>query len=102
VVNLDDYDSVASFARHIIWALDLPIEHPSHMPVTRDLSGGKRAMLLKWLRDVGADGKPKQVGPVVAAVAHAVAAAPGPAPRYAAKAFPAKPNLLRHQPSTEA
>ena len=101
VVNLNDYDSVASFARHIIWALDLSIEHPSHMPVTRDLSGGKRAMLLKWLRDVGADGKPKQVGSV-AAVAHAVAAAPGPAPRYAAKAFPAKLNLIRHQPSTEA
>jgi hypothetical protein len=97
VVHLDDYDSVAGFARHITWALGLPIGHPSHMPVTRDLSGGKRALLLKWLRDVGADGKPKRTGaPVVAAVAAAVAAA-RPAPRFAAKAFPVSLDLIRHK-----
>jgi hypothetical protein len=101
VVNLDDYDSVAGFARHIVWALDLPIEHPSHMPVTRDLSDAKRAVLLKWLRDVGADGRPRQIGPLVTAVAHTVAVAAAPAARYAANAFPAKINLVRHQPSTQ-
>ena len=41
-------------------ALKLPIGHPSQMPVTRDLSDAKRALLLKWLQDVGDDGKPKQ------------------------------------------
>jgi hypothetical protein len=105
-VNLDDYDSVAGFARHIVWALDLPIEHPSHMPVTRDLSDAKRAMLLQWLRDVGADGRPRQTGPLATAVAHtaavATATAPAPAARYAAKVFPAKINLVRHQPATQA
>jgi hypothetical protein len=102
VINLDDYDSVAGFARHIVWALDLPIEHPSHMPVTRDLSDAKRAMLLKWLRDVGADGRPKQVGPLATAVAHTAAVVTAPAARYAAKVFPAKINLVRHQPATQA
>jgi hypothetical protein len=98
VVNLDDYDSVAAFARHIVWALGLPIEHPSHMPVTRDLSGAKRALLLRWLREVGTDGKPKRT------VAPTAAVAPGPAlhqaaPRFAAQAFNARRKLTRHQPA---
>jgi hypothetical protein len=106
VVDLDDYESVAGFARHIVWALELPIEHPSHMPVTRDLSDAKRAMLLKWLRDVGADGRPRQTGPMAVATMHTMAAAgagvTASAARYAAKAFPARIDLVRHQPSKEA
>ena len=97
VVNLADYDSVAGFARHIIWALDLPIEHPSHMPVTRDLSDGKRALLLKWLRDVGADGKPRPSPAHAAAMAAAAAT-----PRYATEVFPAEIELVRHEPFTKA
>jgi hypothetical protein len=100
VVNLDDYDSVAAFARHIVWALELPIDHPSHMPVTRDLSDAKRALLLRWLREVGADGEPRRTVTSTAA-ANAVA---GPAlhqaaPRFAAQAFNANPKLTRHQPA---
>ncbi len=107
VVNLNDYDSITGFAQHIIWALDLPIGHPSHMPVTRDLSEAKRAMLLKWLRDVGADGKPRRSMTLAAArpmlAAAAVAArASAPAPRYAAAAFPVRIDLIRHKPSDKA
>jgi hypothetical protein len=100
VVNLDDYDSVAAFARHIVWALGLPIEHPSHMPVTRDLSGAKRALLLRWLREVGADGKPKRVVVSTAAANPAAGRALNqPAPRFSAQAFNAKRKLTRHRPA---
>jgi len=102
VVNLNDYDSVAEFARHIAWALDLPIDHPSHMPVTRDLSGAKRALLLKWLREVGADGKPKRIGAIAAAApatVRATLAVDKPTPKFAAQAFKARLDLTRHQPA---
>jgi hypothetical protein len=105
VVNLDDYDSVAGFARHIVWALGLPIEHPSHMPVTRDLSGAKRALLLKWLRAVGADGKPQRTPPLAMAPAdqpEAAAAAERPAPQFAAEAFEVSRDLVRHKAAGEA
>ncbi|MDQ0462866.1 hypothetical protein QO010_000614 [Caulobacter ginsengisoli] len=49
VVNLGDYDAVAGYAKRIHDALLLPLEHPNHMPVVRDLSDGKRALLLKFL-----------------------------------------------------
>jgi len=98
VVNLDDYASVAGFAEHIIWALSLPISHPSHMPVTRDLSGAKRALLLKWLRDVGADGLPRRSG----TVAMAAAAARVAPENYSTTAFPTKRALIRHTPPDNA
>ena len=81
VVDLSDYVSVAAFHRHLKRALSLPIEHPNHMPVTRDLSGVKRATLLKWLDDLDTDGKPRR-GPVIVAdpvtVPHLRAAASAP------------------------
>jgi hypothetical protein len=100
VVNLDDYDSVAGFSRHIAWALGLPSDHPSHMPVTRDLSDAKRALLLKWLREVGADGKPRRTGtpaPAPLAALTAAAAAERPARQFAAEAFDASLDLIRHE-----
>jgi hypothetical protein len=95
VVNLNDQDSVTGFAKHIIWALKLPIGHPSQMPVTRDLSDAKRALLLKWLSNVG------KLEPSAApeAVAMGATESVAPAPRYAATAFPAKMDLIRHKPS---
>lgn len=103
VVNLDDYDSVAGFSRHIAWALDLPIDHPSHMPVTRDLSGAKRALLLKWLRAVDADGKPQRTPALaVSALVQAEAVATkAPAPQFAAKAFAVSRDLIRHKAAGE-
>ena len=100
IVNLNDQDSVTGFAKHITWALKLPIAHPSQMPVTRDLSDAKRALLLKWLSNVGNDGKP---GPGAApeAVAMEAIESVAPAPRYAATAFPARMDLIRHRPSNK-
>ena len=95
VVNLNDYDSVARFAPRLLKALDLPVDHPNHMPVTRDLSAAKRTLLLNWLRNVGTDGKPKLSGSPQAEMAPA-ARASRPA-RYAAKSE-VQIERLRHKP----
>jgi hypothetical protein len=97
VVNLEDYKSVADFAHRILAALERPIDHPSHMPVTRDLSDGKRALLLKWLRNVGPDGKPKLTGsPAFALQATAAMPARKPPARFAANA-PLRAGPIRHE-----
>jgi hypothetical protein len=52
VISLTNQNWVASYARRILTALDLPVEHPNHMPVTRDLSAGRRGILRKWMQQV--------------------------------------------------
>jgi hypothetical protein len=58
LVDLGDYDSVVRNRGILKLAFSLPIDDPNHMPVTRDLSDAKRAMILKWLASAGADGLP--------------------------------------------
>jgi hypothetical protein len=50
VVNLSDEADVGNYAPMISRALQLPIEHPNHMPVTRDLSAGRRQILLDYMQ----------------------------------------------------
>ena len=57
-LDLSDYDSVCANRDLLLIAFKLPISHPSSMPVQRDLSAAKRAAILKWLTDLGPDGKP--------------------------------------------
>lgn len=52
VVNLSNEQEVAGFAAMIQRALQLPITDPNHMPVTRDLSAGRRQILLDWVGQV--------------------------------------------------
>jgi hypothetical protein len=66
VVNLSNEAEVGAFAAMIRSALELPIGDPNHMPVTRDLSEGRRRILLDW------------VGQQLAAPEAAAAAAPPP------------------------
>jgi hypothetical protein len=47
--SLSDYATVVANARLLYLAFTLPIDDPNYMPATRDLSAGKRAMLLSWL-----------------------------------------------------
>jgi hypothetical protein len=68
------------------------------MPVTRDLSDAKRALLLKWLPDIGEPGTSAAPEGVAMEATESVA----PAPRYAATAFPAKMDLIRHKPLNKA
>jgi len=58
IIDFSSYDSVAANAQLLAFAFGLPIEDPNHMPVTRDLSGGKTKAILQWLTTPGRDGKP--------------------------------------------
>ena len=50
LLDLSDYDAVSSSAESLNDMLSLPFEDPRYMPVVRDLSANKRAMILQWLR----------------------------------------------------
>ena len=49
IVDLGSFHSVRARWEMVDLGLNLPIENPNSMPVTRDLSPGKRATILKWL-----------------------------------------------------
>jgi hypothetical protein len=57
-LNLGDYESVCAHANLLAFVFDLDIGDPNSMPVSRDLSGAKRAAILRWLTKPGDDGKP--------------------------------------------
>jgi hypothetical protein len=58
IVDLADYDSVCQMREMLLLAFELTVSNPNSMPVTRDLSTAKRNAILRWLRDVGPDGRP--------------------------------------------
>ena len=49
VLDLSSYQSVVRYRHSIRRVLELPVDDPNYMPVTRDLSPAKRAMILRWL-----------------------------------------------------
>ena len=111
VISLTNKDWVGSFAPRILTALGLPIEHPNHMPVTRDLSAGRRGILQKWMQQVIAGSIPLEPGPVIPpdAVTMARRAAPPAAAARASLTFPtARPqrcgesNRARHSSATRS
>ncbi len=75
-LDLSSYESVCANRQLLLLAFGLPIEDPNSMPVTRDLSAAARKAILRWLTEVGPDGKPLP----------GAAAAPGPRARPAAVA----------------
>ncbi len=83
LVDLGDYDAVREHAATIELAFSRPLGDPNHMPVTRELSEARRAVLLTWLRDRNGYGERRlRHGP-----RPRVAAAPAaPAPRTAVDA----------------
>ena len=58
LVDLGNYASVVRHLNILRLAFSLPISDPNHMPVMRDLSDVKRAMILQWMDSPGADGLP--------------------------------------------
>jgi len=82
VISLTNKDWVGSFAPRILTALGLPIEHPNHMPVTRDLSAGRRGILERWMQQVIDGSIPLEPEPVIPP--DAVSMAERAAPRTAA------------------
>lgn len=59
-LDLADYEQIADTdnRERIIEVLELSETRPHYMPVTRDLSRSKRVAMLRWLRNLGPDGKP--------------------------------------------
>jgi hypothetical protein len=57
-LDLAAYDQIASDRNDIIAVVSSSNLDPSYMPVTRDLSRARRDAMLRWLREVGPDGKP--------------------------------------------
>lgn len=49
VFDLGNYHHVVKYRDVLKSALTLPLSAPNHMPVTRDLSVGKRDMIMNWL-----------------------------------------------------
>ena len=49
-VDLGNYYDVRAKKVAIMKTMELPMNHPNHMPVTRDLSHPKRHVILKWLK----------------------------------------------------
>jgi hypothetical protein len=57
-LDLAAYDQIADDRDAIIAVLSSSNLDPIYMPVTRDLSRARRDAMLRWLREVGPDGKP--------------------------------------------
>ncbi|MBC9932762.1 ferritin-like domain-containing protein [Chitinophaga qingshengii] len=51
VVDLSNYAAVMERLHMMQGIFQLPVTSPNYMPVTRDLSAGKLAMIRKWLQD---------------------------------------------------
>ncbi|WP_281886344.1 hypothetical protein [Paenibacillus sp. YYML68] len=57
-LNLADYEDVCKNRRLLLLAFGLDPDNPNAMPVTRDMSTAKLTTILRWLNEVGPDGKP--------------------------------------------
>jgi len=67
IINLGDEKKVLAAKQAIIQRLTLPMTDPRYMPVVRDLSDAKRAIVLNWLNNTtttpSGGGSPKSSGP---------------------------------------
>lgn len=60
-VDLGNYYEVVNHRKAIKMSLELPMSHPNHMPVTRDLSKSKRQVIVEWLsKEKPLIGEPKK------------------------------------------
>jgi hypothetical protein len=62
LVDLSDPDSVKRNLKILQLAFSLDIDDPNYMPVTRDLSAGKRTAIQRWLARLEVEGDPTFVG----------------------------------------
>jgi hypothetical protein len=68
-LDLAVYDQVVEQRDAILAVVQLPIEDPAYMPVTRDLSRSRRDAIVRFLTELGPDGKPllgEEPAPVLA------------------------------------
>jgi hypothetical protein len=50
-LDLSSYQAVSGSSAIVLETISLPIEDPAHMPVTRDLSAARRAMIQTWIKN---------------------------------------------------
>jgi hypothetical protein len=50
-LDLSSYQAVSGSSAIYLEINSLPIEDPAHMPVTRDLSATRRAMIQAWIKN---------------------------------------------------
>jgi hypothetical protein len=55
LVDLGDLEAIRPWRAAMLLAMTRDITDPNHMPVTRDLSGPKRATILRWLEQLSAE-----------------------------------------------
>jgi len=51
IIDLGDYETVVANITAIQYVLNLPVTHPHHMPIVRDLSRDKLAMFNQWVQN---------------------------------------------------
>jgi hypothetical protein len=79
--NLGDYDAVVANRKVLKFAFSRDINDPNYMPVTRDLSDSKRAIIIKWLEaETGDAAAPLRRKPGAVSAAPTVPAAIGRTP----------------------
>lgn len=88
LVNLADLRDVAAHAKLLHFAFTRDISDPNYMPVTRDLSEGKRRTIVKWLEALIATGDPG-INPAQVVASGPARARSGPPPGSAAAQAPA-------------
>jgi hypothetical protein len=54
-LDLSRYQAVSGSSATVLETIGLPIEDPTHMPVTRDLSATRRAMIKDECTEGGSD-----------------------------------------------
>jgi hypothetical protein len=57
-LDLAEHKQIADQREAVLAVLDRPITDPRYMPVSRDMSGSRRAAIVTWLTNVDADGRP--------------------------------------------
>src|SRR6202043_3294857 len=62
LVDLSNPEAVKRNLKILQLAFSLEIDDPNYMPVTRDLSAGKRTAIQRWLDRIDKDGDPTFVG----------------------------------------
>jgi hypothetical protein len=90
-LDLADYDQVAAAKDDILRVLKLSVADPRYMPVVRDLSKSRRDAMIRWLTDVGADGRPLLGAAAAAPLAANIATARPPGPVRASATGAAQP-----------
>jgi hypothetical protein len=50
-LDFSSYHAVSGSSAIVLETISLPIEDPAHMPVTRDLSAARRAMIQAWIEN---------------------------------------------------